>query len=213
MRNGVTPRATSAWPWSRSPASLHASPQLARVAATQALPLLEAAVRDRPDDLSARESLGYALEVLDRREEALRAYEAILRIEPGRESTLHSSARVLARLERPDLARSALQKTIAVNPWRSNYRLALANACCQAGDWPGAVAACREAIRLNPELFEARSLLIQSYLRSHESRQGRRRVPDPASLLPRQPRGLAAVVRAAEAGGAGGAGSTSSGEP
>ena len=144
------------------------SPQLAKVAATQALPLLEVAVRDRPDDLSARESLGYALEILDRRADALRAYEAILRIAPGRESTLHSSARVLAQQARPDLACSVLQKTIAVNPWRSKYRLALANACIQSGDWPGAVAACREAIRLNPELFEARSLLIQCYLWSHE---------------------------------------------
>jgi tetratricopeptide (TPR) repeat protein len=63
---------------------------------------------------------------------------------------------------------SALQKTIAVNPWRSKYRLALANARIQSGDWPGAVAACLEAIRINPELFEARSLLIQCYLWSHE---------------------------------------------
>ena len=57
---------------------------------------------------------------------------------------------------------------MAVDPWRSDYRLALANICYQVGDWPGAVAACREAIRLNPELFEARSLLVQSELRSHE---------------------------------------------
>ena len=38
----------------------------------------------------------------------------------------------------------------------------------KAGDWREAVAACREAIRLNPDLFEARSLLIRSYLRSRE---------------------------------------------
>jgi tetratricopeptide (TPR) repeat protein len=147
---------------------VRASPQLARVAATQALPLLEAAIHDRADDVSARESLGYVLEILDRRDEALRAYDAILRIKPGRESTLHSSARALAQELRPDLARLALQKTIEVNPWRSKYRLALANACYQSGDWAGAVAACREAIRLNPELFEARSLLVQCYLRSRE---------------------------------------------
>jgi Flp pilus assembly protein TadD len=145
------------------------SPQLARALATQALPLLEAAVAARPDDLPARESRGYALEVLDRREEALRAYEQILLIEPDRESTLPSSARVLARLERPDLARLALQKTIAVNPWRSDCHLVLAQACRQAGDWPAAVAECREAIRLNPELFEARALLIQCYLWSNQA--------------------------------------------
>ena len=36
------------------------------------------------------------------------------------------------------------------------------------GDWHEAVAACRAALLLNPELSEARSLLIQSYLRSRE---------------------------------------------
>ena len=112
--------------------------------------------------------MGHACEILDRPEDALRAFEEVLRIEPGRELALRSSGRLLARLQRPDLARSALQKAIAVNPWRSDYRLALAGVCCQAGDWPGAVAACREAIRLNPELFEARSLLVQCYLRSRE---------------------------------------------
>ena len=82
--------------------------------------------------------------------------------------TLRSAGRVLARLQRPDRARAALQKAIAVDPWRSDYRLALARACAQARDWPAAVAACREAIRLDPELFEARSLLVQCYLRSGE---------------------------------------------
>jgi predicted CXXCH cytochrome family protein len=147
---------------------MNSAPQLARIAASQALPLLEAAVRDRPDDLAARESLGLAFGILDRREQARHAYEEVLRREPGREMTLRSAGRLLARDQRLDLARAALQKTIALDPWRSDYHLALAGVCVQAGDWPGAIAACREAIRLNPELFEARSLLVQCYLRSHE---------------------------------------------
>src|SRR5262249_46951719 len=55
---------------------------------------------------------------------------------------------------------------IAVNPWRSDYRLALATSCSQAEDWAGTLAACRQALRLNPELFEARTLLVQCLLRS-----------------------------------------------
>jgi Flp pilus assembly protein TadD len=148
--------------------NLRASPQFARVAAMQGLSLLEAAVRDRPDDLSAREFLGHAFAILGRPEDALHAFEGVLSVEPRRELALRSSGRILARLQRPELARAALQKTIAVNPWISDYHLALANSCYQAGDWPAAVAACREAIRLNPELFEARSLLVQCYLRAHE---------------------------------------------
>jgi tetratricopeptide (TPR) repeat protein len=148
--------------------SLRAAPQLARLSATQAVPLLEAAVRDRPDDLRARESLGYALGMLDRLEEARHAYEEALRIEPRRESALPYLARTLAGLRRPDLAVAALHEVIAVNPWRSDYRLALARYGAEARDWPGAAAACREALRLNPELTEARSLLVQCCLRSGE---------------------------------------------
>jgi Flp pilus assembly protein TadD len=149
--------------------TLSAAPPLARLAATQAVPLLEAAVRDRADDLHARESLGYALGMLDRLAEARHAYEEVLRIQPRREMALPYLARTLDGLRRPDLAAAALREVIAVNPWRSDYRLALARHCAQARDWPGAVEACREAIRLNPELFEARSLLVQGYLGSGES--------------------------------------------
>jgi predicted CXXCH cytochrome family protein len=146
--------------------NLRAFPQVARIAAMQGLSLLDAAVRERPDDLSAREFLGHSLAILGRPEEALQAFEAVLGIEPRRELALRSSGRLLARLQRFDLARSALQKTIAVNPWMSDYHVALAGVCSQAGNWPEAVSACRQAIRLNPELVEARSLLIQCYLRS-----------------------------------------------
>ena len=92
----------------------------------------------------------------------------MLRAEPGRELALRSSGRILARLGRLDLARAALRKTIAVNPWMSDYHLALAKVGYQAGHWSEAVAACREAIKLNPELVEARSLLVQCYLRSRQ---------------------------------------------
>ncbi len=154
----------SAWMAQR----MAAAPRLARTAAAQALPLLESALRDRPDDLSAGDSLGVALEILGRREEAIRAFEGVLRIDPADELALRDSGRLLASLQRPDLARAVLQKTIAVNPWRSDYRLVLAQICAQAGDGPGAIAACREAIRLNPDSSDARSLLVESYLRANE---------------------------------------------
>jgi tetratricopeptide (TPR) repeat protein len=146
--------------------ALIAAPKLTRVAATQAIPLLKAAVRDHPDDLLAHESLGYALGMLDRLAEARQTYEEILRVEPRRESALPFYARALAGLKQPDRAVAAVRELIAVNPWRSDYRLALARFCFQSGDWTGAVAACHDAIHINPELYEARSLLVQCFLKS-----------------------------------------------
>jgi tetratricopeptide (TPR) repeat protein len=146
--------------------ALMASPKLTRLAATQAAPLLKAAVRDHPDDLRAHESLGYALGMLDRLPEARHAYEEILRVAPRRESALPYFARTLAGLRQPDRAVAAVREVIAVNPWRSDYRLALARFCIQAGDWSAAAAACRDAIHINPELYEARSLLVQCFLKS-----------------------------------------------
>ena len=144
------------------------APQLARVAAAQALPFLEEAVRNRPLDLAARESLGHAYRLLDRPEDALRAFEEVLRIDPGHELTLRSTGLLQAGLQRLESAHSVLQKAIAINPWCSDYRAAFAQVCYQADDWPGAIAACHSAIRLNPELTATRSLLIQSFLRSHQ---------------------------------------------
>lgn len=148
---------------------LKSSPQVAKLAAIQALPLLESAVREHPDDLDAREFLGHALEILGRGEDAVRSFEEITRIEPNRELALRSAGRLLMSLHRPELARKKFESAIAINPWRAHYRLAHANACSQAREWQAALAACQDALRLNPEMIEARSLLIKCYLQSHQS--------------------------------------------
>jgi tetratricopeptide (TPR) repeat protein len=119
------PSPASAFSWETSPARVRPTP------------LLEAAVRDLPNDLSAGDSLGYVLGVLRGPGDALGAFERILRIQPDREWTLSYSALALRGLKRLDLARAALQKTIAVNPWRSDYRLGLARVCSQPGTGPG----------------------------------------------------------------------------
>jgi Flp pilus assembly protein TadD len=150
---------------------LRLTPRVAGLAATQSLALLEAAVRDRPDDLTARESLGHALAIVGRPEDALRAFEGILAIEPRRELALRAAGRVLTELKRPVLAREMLQKAIAVDPWQSDYHLALAMVCGQMDDWSAAIAACREALSKNPELLDARSLLVQCYLRAGETKK------------------------------------------
>jgi len=154
----------SAWVAQR----LSASPPLAKAAATHALPSLEAAVRDRPDDLPAVSSLGIALELAGRVEDSLNAFESALRIEPNHELSLRHAGRLQGILRRDAPSCETARKTIAVNPWRSDYRLALARFTAQAGDWAGAVAACREAIRLNPDWLDARSFLVECLVHADE---------------------------------------------
>jgi predicted CXXCH cytochrome family protein len=190
-----------------------ADPELRKLASTEALPLLEAAVRGHPDDLSAGDSLGYVLGILRGPADAIRAFERVLSIQPGREWTLSYLALAHRGLNRLDLARAALEKTIAVSPWRSDYRLGLASVCSQAGDWPGAAAACREAIRLDPELVEARSLLVQSYLQSNEPTKADAELQVLLRSYPASREAWREWYKQLKQAGPAGAGSPSSGEP
>ena len=62
-----------------------------------ALPLLEAALAARPDDVAAWEAKGFALGQLGRGEEALAAFRTALAREPDRESALAGAAYLAAR--------------------------------------------------------------------------------------------------------------------
>jgi Flp pilus assembly protein TadD len=151
---------------SKSAGLLLASPQESDEAATHAIPRLVEAIRDRPDDLLARGSLGLAFGVLRRNDDALHAFEEVLRLQPRDELAQRSVGLLLADLHRPAEAVQALEKTIAGNPWHSADHEALAKICFEIKDWGRAIAAGREAVRLNPTLIQTRSLVIQSYLRS-----------------------------------------------
>ena len=65
--------------------------------AAVALPLLEAALAARPDDVTAWESKGFALGQLGRGNEALAAFRTALAKEPNRESALTGAAYLAAR--------------------------------------------------------------------------------------------------------------------
>jgi hypothetical protein len=81
---------------------LEATPPLAKIAETQAIPSLTTTVADHLDDQTAGQSLGAALDIMGRGDDALRAYEAVLRLNPTRELTLRSYGRLLASLQRPE---------------------------------------------------------------------------------------------------------------
>jgi Tfp pilus assembly protein PilF len=162
-------------------------PEGARVA----LPLLEAALAARPDDVTAWECKGHALFGRGRYDEALAAFRKALTIEPGRESALVEAARLTAKLDRRQDAVVYWQRAIAINPWRSDYHAELAFVYFNDRNWQASADSCRETLRLNSSSVRVRKLLVQCYLNLGKSEAARAELetvlgfdpPDRAELL------------------------------
>jgi tetratricopeptide (TPR) repeat protein len=146
-----------------------AGPGPGTIGPKRALPLLEAALSARPDDVPAREAMGFALGMLGRREEGLKAFRAALARAPDREGSLVGAASLAAQLGRLEEAIASWRRAIAINPWYSDYHARLALVHARARDWPAAMAAGREALRLNPAHIEARKVLVRGLLRTGDA--------------------------------------------
>jgi tetratricopeptide (TPR) repeat protein len=134
--------------------------------AAMALPWLEMTLVANPDDVPAWQAKGVTLGWVNRSQEAMNAFQTALKIAPDRESLLKEAAQSAELAGAAKAASGYWQRAIGVNPWRSDYRAALARLCVETQDWPDAVAACREVIRLNPANIEVRQWLVESYLRT-----------------------------------------------
>jgi Flp pilus assembly protein TadD len=142
-------------------------------AAAGALPLLQAALAARPEDVQARESEGLALGRLGRPDEGLAALRTALAQDPTRESTWVSAAYLAAQAGRLDDAVTYWQRAIAISPWRASYHAELSLVWFRSGDRGAAARVCREALRLDPTNIEVRKLLVQCYIDLKESAAAR----------------------------------------
>jgi Flp pilus assembly protein TadD/uncharacterized membrane protein len=148
-------------------------PTLERHACLIALPLLEAAVHSCADDVAAWEGQGYVLWRLDRKEEALHAFEAALTKAPERETTLTYAAVLASTMGRTEAAISYWRRAVRANPWSSQYHYQLAKHLAQHQDWSSAISEGEAARRLNPASEETRTLLITCYLRAGQKDRAR----------------------------------------
>jgi len=139
--------------------------------AAAALPLLEAALLARSDDVTAWECKGVALARLGRHEQSQAAFRTALAREPNRESALADAADFADEAGRHDDAIAYWRRAIAISPWRAEYHGRLAFALFQASDWREAARESRAALRLSPADLLARELLIRCELRlkDHEA--------------------------------------------
>jgi tetratricopeptide (TPR) repeat protein len=133
--------------------------------ANAALPYLDAATRDGPDDAAAWEARALALFVLRRPQEALTACEKVLALDPERETTLFLSATVAGQTGATAQATAYAERAVKVNPSMWQYHHILASAYAQAGNWEAAAAASNKAVKLDPAVGPARQLLARCYLR------------------------------------------------
>jgi hypothetical protein len=133
-------------------------------AVRDALPLLEAAVAARPDDLAALECQGEVLGRLRRPEEGLAAYKMVLAREATRQTALEGAAHLAFKAGRHKESVEFWKRAVLVNPWRSDFHADMALAALQIRDWRTVAEASRQALRLNPNLVQVRKWLVQSEL-------------------------------------------------
>jgi tetratricopeptide (TPR) repeat protein len=132
--------------------------------AAMALPLLEAALARRPDDVAAWEAKGFALGLLARGGEGTAAFGTALALEPDRESALSGAAHLAAQGGRVEQAIAYWLRAIKISPWRPDYQAELARLYFKSRDWRAAAAACRETLRLDATNLAVRDLLVRCEL-------------------------------------------------
>ena len=136
-------------------------PQWWRRCGARALPLLEAAVAARPDDVCALESYGESPGPAGpARRRAGRLQEAPLpRADPPNRARRGCSTGLDGQAHKDAI--DFWKRAIAINPWRSDYYAGLARAAVQTRDWSVAAEACQKALHLNPTLLDVRKWLVQ----------------------------------------------------
>jgi tetratricopeptide (TPR) repeat protein len=135
-------------------------------AGQQALGLLEEAVRNDPSDMLAWEVEAEVLALLNRRAEALAAYETILAKAPYRESSLMGAAMLAQSQQQLEPALAYWRRAVAENPWQPHYRASLAQLLADQKAWDEARPQCEAWLRLDPASIEARVLWVRCLLKT-----------------------------------------------
>lgn len=99
----------------------------------QALPLLEAAVRERPSSDLAHANYATALFKLHRNQQALAQLQIAARLNPGNAATQQSLGQVLLEEHKPELAAAAFAAAIRLKPGDDDLVLSYATALLAAG--------------------------------------------------------------------------------
>ncbi|HEX5269457.1 MAG TPA: tetratricopeptide repeat protein, partial [Gemmataceae bacterium] len=152
--------------------------------ATRAMPLLESAVANDPEDWRAWEAKGRLMAALGWSAEALAAFRTVAAGAPRREMALSGGATVAQELGQRDLALEFWKRAAEVNPWTSQYRKGVATVLAEQHAWDELGPACREWLRLDPASVEARMLSVTALLRTGHTDEARKEFDDVRALRP-----------------------------
>ncbi len=171
-------------------AGLKVPQSLRRRLAEYALPLLTSSLESWPDDVAARQGKGYALWLLDRKPEALAAFEQTLAAAPRREEALVYAAAVAAQLGQTDSAIKLWRRAVDVNPWSPRSHYELAKLLAHDHRWPEALAQVEKALDLDPFQLEAQLLRIECHLELGHTEQAGKEFDDVVWMAPEKARDL-----------------------
>ncbi len=126
------------------------------------------------DDADVREGLGICEQILGNEEQAARHWQAALVIASQHEGALLRLAEHHFKSRELPAARDLLRRYLAVNPWQSAQSLQLAGVLGDSGDLTGAVAAAKEALRIDPSSAAAHGMLGVALERLGQPEQAKR---------------------------------------
>jgi len=139
--------------------------------ASEAVPLLEMAIENDPDDLQAWRAKGMALLGLGKPREALAAFETVLEKDPAQEVTASLGGTAARNALEWETATQMFRRARDLNPWMPAYRGGLAAALAAKGHWGDASRECLAWVRLDPDSVAARKLWIQCLIKTGQSRE------------------------------------------
>ncbi len=128
----------------------------------EALPELQAAIRVGAPDATAHSDLGYAYELLGRKEEALAEYATAVALDPQLVEPENGIARI--KSERGDFseARRHWERAKQLDADNPLAYLNLAASCVKTGDFSQALANAEHGLELNPRLYPCEIVSAQA---------------------------------------------------
>ena len=160
--------------------------EVRREICSRALPFLDMAVHNDPDDIDAQEAQGFGFWVRGNPRKALATLETALAKVPEREVSREDAARIAAQLGQDETAIAHWRKLLAANPWNPAGHYLLAKLLAQRGSWPEAMDEARASIKLDPTEPAPRMLLAAGYLQEGDKKQAQQEFETVERLKPPQ---------------------------